>query len=37
MHDAVTVGVPLLAIPAGILFNRSDVAGKLENQDGFAR
>ncbi len=25
MHDALTIGVPVLAILAGILFNRSDV------------
>jgi hypothetical protein len=27
MHDVVVVGIPLVAILAGILFNRSDVAG----------
>ena len=25
MHDVITVGIPLLAILAGVLFNRSDV------------
>jgi predicted nuclease with TOPRIM domain len=25
MHDVITVGIPLLAILAGILFNRSDI------------
>jgi hypothetical protein len=25
MHDIVTVGIPLIAILAGILFNRSDI------------
>jgi hypothetical protein len=24
MHDALTIGIPLIAIIAGILFNRSD-------------
>jgi hypothetical protein len=27
MHDVITVGIPLLAILAGILFNRSDIKG----------
>ena len=27
MHDVVNVGIPLIAILAGILFNRSDVNG----------
>jgi hypothetical protein len=25
MHDVVTVGIPLLAILAGVIFNRNDV------------
>ena len=31
MHDVIIVGVPLLAILAGILFNRSDIQG-LRNE-----
>ena len=36
MHDLVIVGVPLLAILAGILFNRADVNGlRGEMRDRF--
>jgi hypothetical protein len=27
MHDVIVVGIPMIAILAGILFNRSDVIG----------
>jgi hypothetical protein len=38
MHDVITVGVPLIAILAGILFNRSDVKDlRAEMRDGFSR
>ena len=36
MHDLIIVGVPLLAIFAGILFNRSDVKElRAEMRQGF--
>ena len=38
MHDVVIVGIPLIAILAGILFNRSDVKElRLEMEAGFRK
>jgi hypothetical protein len=34
MHDVLVVGVPLIAILAGILFNRADVSGLRSEMGG---